>query len=151
MNNLFNLFGKRTTYVINPRFQLTMLLFFMIISAFIIATTYLFISFVFYKFNEYGTQVGFSANDPYFVLIIKQKVMINKFFTYFSIGCFFLVNLLGIIISHHIAGPLYRLHKTIEESVESKEFKHIVWRNRDFFPELADTYNKLADFFNRPR
>ncbi|HLE13082.1 MAG: hypothetical protein A2504_07260 [Bdellovibrionales bacterium RIFOXYD12_FULL_39_22] len=151
MKNKFPTTRSNYNYIINRRFQLAMLLFFILVSASITATTYFFINLLFYKLGKYGVQAGFSGSDPYFALITRQKAMANAFFVYFSIGCFIIVNLLGIVISHHIAGPIYRLGKTVDEAITSGNFEHISWRSGDFFPELAGVYNRLVDFFNRPK
>jgi len=51
--------------------------------------------------------------------------------------------ILEIIYLHRIAGPVYRIEKTLHFFLEGKPFEPIRLRKKDFFKGLAETINKF--------
>lgn len=53
---------------------------------------------------------------------------------------------LGILYLHRIAGPIFRIEKTIKESInDNVEYQPIKLRKKDFFHSLADNINQLME------
>ena len=52
----------------------------------------------------------------------------------------------AVLVSHRIAGPLYRFEKTVEELSRGNFKLRTKLRKRDEFHEFADTLNALADY-----
>ena len=52
--------------------------------------------------------------------------------------CFYI----GFVISHRIAGPLYRFNNHLNKIAETGEFGPIKFRDGDFFIELTESFNK---------
>ncbi|MGA2089911.1 MAG: hypothetical protein ABSH12_00425 [Endomicrobiales bacterium] len=48
----------------------------------------------------------------------------------------------SLYFSHHMAGPLYRVKKALQEKIEGKEVHPINLRKHDLFVELAELTNK---------
>ncbi len=46
---------------------------------------------------------------------------------------------------HRIAGPVYRIEKTLNDMAEGKEVKPVVLRKKDFFKSLAESLNKVIE------
>ena len=71
---------------------------------------------------------------------------------YYLVG-FFLVQILsivflGLILTHRIAGPMFRVQKTLEESIEKKEVLPIrPIRKNDEFQGFFDTLQKFIETF----
>ncbi len=53
------------------------------------------------------------------------------------------LNVLGLVISHRIAGPLHRLRRHLEDAAEGKTTADVRFRDDDYFPELANACNRL--------
>lgn len=51
----------------------------------------------------------------------------------------------GILISNQIAGPIYKLKKTIQRVLAGEKDAKVVFRKGDYFAELADEMNKLIE------
>ncbi|MCX8081872.1 MAG: methyl-accepting chemotaxis protein [bacterium] len=51
----------------------------------------------------------------------------------------------GIFYLHRIAGPIFRIERTIREIAEGKKVEPIRLRKKDFFKSLADALNKLIE------
>lgn len=53
--------------------------------------------------------------------------------------------LAGVFYSHRLAGPVFRMRRTLHEAIEGKSVKPILLRQNDEFKELADDLNRLLD------
>lgn len=53
-----------------------------------------------------------------------------------------IVFIISLFQSHKIAGPLYKLNKTLLDVAAGHKLGPISFRNKDNFPELAESYNK---------
>ena len=53
-----------------------------------------------------------------------------------------LVFIISMFQSHKIAGPLYKLNKTLLDVSMGHKIRPVTFRSGDHFPELADSYNK---------
>lgn len=53
--------------------------------------------------------------------------------------------LISIFLSHRIAGPLYKLRKSLEEITKGNFDARITFRKNDHFTELQDTFNEMAE------
>jgi len=51
--------------------------------------------------------------------------------------------ILAVYYLHRIAGPVYRIEKTLNEMAEGKEVNLVVLRKKDFFKSLAEALNKM--------
>jgi hypothetical protein len=47
----------------------------------------------------------------------------------------------GVLFSHRIAGPIYKLQKHFNGTAKSHGYSEVRFRKGDFFQELADAYN----------
>ncbi len=56
-----------------------------------------------------------------------------------------IVVLLGLLISHRIAGPVYRVRKSMEEVARGNVNIRVKLRDGDKFTGLADAFNKMMD------
>ena len=52
---------------------------------------------------------------------------------------------LGVYYLHRIAGPIYRIEKTVREMAEGKKVEPLRLRKKDFFKSLAEAVNKLIE------
>lgn len=50
---------------------------------------------------------------------------------------------------HRIAGPLYRIEKTLNEISEGKNVEFIKLRKKDFYKSLAESVNKVIEYINK--
>jgi signal transduction histidine kinase len=63
-------------------------------------------------------------------------------------GIFLILSLLfGILYSHRLAGPIYRIEKTILQLINGARNFKVKLRKRDEFKKLAETLNKLIGYF----
>lgn len=69
-------------------------------------------------------------------------IVLPSLFTALAIG-FVMSVLAGIYYSHRLAGPIYRIRRTLRDALEGKAPEPIVLRKSDEFKELAEDINHL--------
>jgi len=86
------------------------------------------------------------------MLTIKQDLLIKTItINIFSLILIIIgIAILGILYSHRIAGPLYRIKSFAKMHDEGSRFKPgIKFRNKDAIHSLADALNKMAEIYNQ--
>lgn len=53
--------------------------------------------------------------------------------------------ILAVYYLHRLAGPVYRIEKTLNDMAEGKEVSPVVLRKQDFFKSLAESLNKIIE------
>ncbi len=70
------------------------------------------------------------------------------------IGILFLIVMvvafvLAVFYLHRIAGPVYRIEKTLNEIAEGKKVEFVRLRKKDFFKSLAEAMNKVIGIIQK--
>lgn len=143
MNNSDNTPRKFNNLLINPKFQLKFIGYF--IGLFLISTISLYsTTFIFfYRFKEKALNVGIPEGHIFFKFIGNQQHDLDMLFLGLAVFNFFLLMGVGFVISHRIAGPIYKLKTQLSHI--SKESADIKLRETDFFQELEPLVNELKD------
>jgi hypothetical protein len=136
----------RKVFLINPKFQLTFIFFMIGLAAVAIAIIYAANVYFFWKFRQMGEAVGLSPDHVFFQFLSQQRHEMNWVFVGTSVAVFTLIAISGIMMSHWVAGPLYRLHKHMLAIAGGRTGGDVKFRKRDFFPELADAFNAQLHF-----
>ena len=138
---------KRTKYLINKRLQLRL----------IILTVLLVISVIFiFNLFSFSTALQLEKKTDisvYGKTVPVEDVDITERYVIGSaqVKSIILIDLLLIILliisviihSHHVAGPIYHLHKHLEGMATGNLRSELHFRRRDEFQYLADTVNRL--------
>ena len=134
---------KRKIILINPKFQLRLSAYFVFVSVINIAIFYVCIRYFFQVFVDMGQEIGLPENHVYFMFMEDQMLTMNIVFLVTSLVTIGFLMFFGVFISHKIAGPLYRFCNHLNDiSKGEKEPSEIRFRDGDFFPEVAESYNK---------
>ena len=94
-----------------------------------------------------GTQAGFASDHVYFQFIHMQEDIFQKVLSALALIVGLILVLGGLIISHKIAGPIYRMQKELNSMAAKDEvnLKPIHFRKGDFFPELSAAFNSMVE------
>lgn len=65
-------------------------------------------------------------------------------------GMVFVFIILGIYLTHKVAGPIWKLENQIGEFLSGKEIRPIKFRKGDEFQRLPELVNKLIQGYKRP-
>lgn len=130
--------NQRKIILINKKFQLKICF---ILGSLVILSTLIYpfaIYDLFLRFEQFITKDGIDLinqrNDLILYLIIVQAV--------FSLIMFFII----LLISHRIAGPMYKLVNYLRDIRDGKDADKLTFRDGDYFPEVADEINKTISY-----
>lgn len=137
---------KKSSLLINPKFQWTLIGYASFIAALILLAVYGLFSFGFHEFVQIGTQAGLPTDHVYFQFIRMQETTFLRVIAAIALLIAVILIVGGLIISHKIAGPVYRMQKELLSMAEKEpiELRNINFRKGDFFPELAEAFNSLV-------
>ncbi len=81
-----------------------------------------------------------------FTLFIFELKKTVAFLIIFSLLLSFLAFLISIVLSHKVAGPMVAFKRTFNDILNGKKNKRIFLRKGDQFCEVAQLFNKVADY-----
>jgi hypothetical protein len=128
--------------LIYPEFQLRLITIITVISLIAPLLIYFFQYSAFQDQIENGQMMNLSEAHPYYVFYYDfQQRMLTVLFTTLLIS--FLTSLVvGLYVSHKIAGPLIKMRKHFEAIGRREVDEHAIYfRDRDYFRDLAEAYN----------
>lgn len=143
---------SRTTYYVKPGFQRKMMIIIILVVAIaanlVGALCYGLISHTLQTELMDPTILGLEPGQiPYLEQKLFQfmfpKVLLAELIT------ILLLALMTLRLTHHIAGPVYRLEQNMEEMAKGNLNLRTSFRSRDEFTELAQALNELGDSYCR--
>jgi DNA integrity scanning protein DisA with diadenylate cyclase activity len=134
----------RKNFLINPQFQLSVVGFFTALAILIVAIVYYFQVNFFEKIKSQVMTEGIPANSPIIQFLDQQKHELILQTTIASAVVVLLMIVGGLLLSHRVAGPIYRLRVYFEKN-ENLNGKKLVFRKNDFFKELETPINNQLD------
>jgi sensor histidine kinase YesM len=134
---------KLRNYLLNPEFQFRLLGYFVglffLTTVSLYSASYLF----FWRLNQKALNVGIPPGHVFFKFISNQKHDLDLVFIILTLVNLLLLLGTGIIVSHRIAGPFYKLKKYLKEiGPDSETFR---LRDKDFFRDIEAVVNSLKD------
>jgi len=109
-----------------------------------IITTILFFAatqFFFWRFRSEGIDLGIPDGSIFFQFLDDLQIKMNSVLIVIVAAIFIIFLILGLVFSHRIAGPIYRLNRHLREVGNGDHMNDVKFRKNDFFPELADAFN----------
>jgi len=138
---------KRRIYLINRDFQIKFIIYTASIAVITIALFYGMLYFFFDELVALGVRSGFPAGHVYFKFIADNRSdMMNVYYPIASIAVFIIIFVSGMLFSHKIAGPIYRMNTYLRSISLDNLTSPLIFRKKDFFQDLAKSYNKRIAF-----
>ncbi len=135
--------SKRKSLLINKRFQLAVLVYANAL-AFLVIGIFSYGVYVFScRLNEFAGQLSDQQAEVLINFLYMQERSLFAVFAFVSICAFVVICTSAMVISHRIAGPLYRLNKHLSKVAAGETLEDVKFRENDYFPELADSCNRL--------
>lgn len=133
---------KRRRYIVNPKFQWRFIGFVMLTVVGICGLFFFAIKHNFQKDKELGLVTGLPQDHVYFEhLGLMQSDLTYAFLAVCSI-LLLVVFLVTLAFSFRVAGPVYRMTQDLLSQKEDNLLNPIQFREYDYFPELADAFNR---------
>lgn len=137
-------------YLIYPKFQLSLV----IIGILISALTFFILSFEINQSFNYltsiGQQLNFKSDSGYFKLLDSQKNILTKNLIFVGLISAVISSIISIYISHRIVGPIYRLRKYFQDAKTEGVKTPLKFRDNDYFEDLPETINDVL-FKDQPK
>lgn len=135
--------GKR--FLLNPKFQINFILTTVFFNILLSLSFFLAARSSFSSFKSQGRSAGIPETHVFFQFITKQE---NAF--YINMGISFIIITIiaciyGVMKSHKIAGPMYRLHVEFDRMKKNKALHKFNFRKKDFFQEIPEAFNDALD------
>ncbi len=132
---------KRKNILINPNFQIRFtgwMVGIALTEVLVFYSSYLY----FFKFYiDLGKKSGLNPNHIFFKFLSDQYRNMNYFFISTAIFSVVLLVVVGLVLSHRIAGPIYRMCKHLNQPIKKEDIGNFKFRPGDYFLELASSYN----------
>ena len=140
-----------SSFLINPSFQGKFLAIFAFFGFFQALVNYYVIYWSFKQIQEAVVSSGEAVSQTIVDLVIMQEFYVMTF-----IGSAFLISFLvfifvGVRFTHKAAGALYRMKVEFEKMQQAKALHTIKLREGDYFREVEDAFNSLAESMDEPK
>jgi hypothetical protein len=133
--------NQRTRFLINPPFQYRFMAWMSVLGTLAVMLLHLSHLWFFYQLRKQALNSGIPANHVFFQFISDQQQEMG----YIAIACFVGVLVIsvvfGLVLSHRIAGPMFRLRKHLETVAQTGVHEPVQFREDDFFKEIPKAYN----------
>jgi signal transduction histidine kinase len=137
---------RRNRYIVETGFQLrfvTQILLFMFLAAFISAAT------IYYSiWMELGDKLAKVYPQGRLMTIFYAT---NVKLIFYLGGVSVLVFIVGMLLSHRIAGPVYRIKKNLEEMIAGNYSLRFNFRKNDELHDVAEVLNRLLDSLTKKK
>ncbi len=130
-------------YLINPAFQGRFMLQVAAIGIVCLTIIYLANAYFFHSLMEQGLALDLPKDHVYFMLLNEQQSLMNTIFLSVAIILIVVLGVWGLLFSHRIAGPIYRITKTLGEAKDTN-ISPIRIRKKDFFQEIPESINQFV-------
>lgn len=134
--------NKRKVLLINKRFQLSMLSWFFLLAIGLIALFYTANWYFFQNLTKLAQEAGLPSDHVFFQFIEGQKIIMNRIYIITSSLSIVVITVGGLVLSHKIAGPLYRLTRHLEKN-SMENVTPVKFRTGDYFQEIQHAFNEF--------
>jgi hypothetical protein len=137
--------NTRKVYLINPPFQLRIMAWMVGISLAPISIFFMAHHYFFWKLKQLGLEIQLEPDHIYFRFLEGQSHQLLMIFLACSLLAIILVAILGLTLSHKIAGPIHRMKRYFIELTEGKPFYQLSFRKNDYFLEVPGIINNFIE------
>jgi nitrate/nitrite-specific signal transduction histidine kinase len=150
--------SQRSRFIINPRFQYRFIAMFIAVS---IAMSAAILTFAWTSYSSFTSKLAQKQNEMSLYTDMVNEFMESgvtvfwvpqefkkEFFiklVAFTALLSLAIVLIAILISHRIAGPLFRLNNFMLAVSEDQPVPHLRFRDKDEFQNLAESFNKCVE------
>jgi hypothetical protein len=137
--------NTRKVLLINPKFQFKIMGWMLTLAlapiSIFFGAHYLF----FWQLRKLGLEINLPADHIYFRFIEGQSLKMLLIFIFCSLLTVAIVIIIGLVLSHKIAGPIHNLKMFFKEGLDGKPRRKLAFRKGDFFLEVPPIINDYFD------
>lgn len=132
--------NKRKVFLINKDFQFSIIRWFSVLAFILVGIYYLSMHLFFDSITKEAIAAGLAPDHVFFVYINEQKRFMVNVFLITSLIAILVIFIGGLLLSHKVAGPIYRLVQHL--STHNKDsVPPLKFRKGDYFPEVEAAFN----------
>ncbi len=131
----------RKVLLINPPFQFRFMAWMGSLSVAVIMVMHLAHVWFFHNLREQARLAGLAPDHVFFRFIEDRQVEMSTITGVTFFVLLVLVVSVGLVLSHKIAGPMYRLKTHFTYAAETGVVKPVHFREGDYFQEVPEAYN----------
>lgn len=105
----------------------------------------------FWKLKNLGKEIQLEPDHIYFRFLEGQSQQLFLIFLLCSVLGVLMVFILGLLLSHKVAGPIYRLKGHLKKITAGEEAGNLFFREKDFFKELPPLVNESFDAIKKKK
>ena len=90
---------------------------------------------------------GFVSKDM--MSLVHHQIFLRAVF--FFLPLIFVIAVSSILLSHRIAGPLYRIELTLDKLIQGEDVGYLSLRKNDELKELAEKINRLIPIIKKSK
>ena len=143
--------SRRKKYLINPKFQLSFIMFSSIVALLSLTVFFVAVQAFFFRLNYRGQAIGIPDGHIFYRFIQDQQYNMLLTFAVAAIVVLIISATGALLLSNKVAGPLYRLVVDLKKMNKSGEIQYIKFRKGDFFIEVEGEVNNLIDKFGKTK
>lgn len=133
---------KRRRYIVNPKFQWRLIAFVLLTAIGICSLFFLAIRHNFQQDKELGLVIGLPEDHIYFEHLNLMQTDLTYAFLAVCAILLLVVFSVTLAFSFRVAGPVYRMTQDLHSYKDDNLLNPIQFREYDYFPELADAFNR---------
>ena len=133
--------NQRRQFLINPAFQFRFMGWIGALGLSVVMLMHLSHSWFFYQLKKQALQAGVPVDHVFFKFISERQDEMTWIAMACFLGVFIVSTVFGLVLSHRIAGPMYRLRKHFEKVASTGSHEPLRFRDDDFFLEIPEAYN----------
>jgi len=140
--------NRRRNILSNPKVQLRIVLFFALLASLYAATNYYIAMKALNSLAGDVLALPLSNAQRYDigVMLTNQSEVLNLQLALFTFLIIFMICLGGVLLSHRIGGPIYRIREHLNALADGRvQPQRIHFRKGDFFHDLADAFNRYQE------
>ena len=133
----------RRTFLINPDYQLSIMFHFLILFFCVMIVTVFAINWQLEPVIEQIRLSQLPEDNPLVAAVAQFTQSINFTMIALTSFSFVMFAIMGLIVSHKSAGPIYSLTQHLKKNRNQKKIEPINFRKGDYFQELAEEINEF--------
>ena len=98
----------------------------------------------FRHFAQLANERGLGDDHPVILFLTYQRNSMGQISILSCLAAGVVIFVMGAFLSHRIAGPVHRVRQ-YAENLDKDNPKEITFREKDFFPDLADSINMIVN------
>jgi hypothetical protein len=134
--------NQRKVLLINRSFQLSILGWVLLLALLLIGVFYAANWWFFHSFTQLAVKANLPPGHVFFRFMAEQQSFMNKIFVVASVFSTATIIFGGLVLSHRVAGPLFRLTQHLRAH-DPRSVTPIRFRKRDYFPEIEEAFNEF--------